>query len=83
VQPLNPGYLKTQLQRHVTGMQSTILGFFLQPPINGAYTMMFAGLSDQVTPNKSGAYGTSIPYSALRFADFDVVQSYPLAVSVA
>lgn len=65
-QPLNPGYLKTELQRHMTGMQSTILGFFLQTPIHGAYTMMFAGLSPQVTPNKTGAYGSSISYSAPR-----------------
>ena len=83
MQPLNPGYLKTELQRHMTGLQSTIMGFFLQTPIHGAYTMMFAGLSDQVTPNKSGAYGMSRLFSALRCADVDAIQFYLSAASVA
>ena len=74
MQALNPGYLKTELQRHMTGIQSTIMGFFLQTPIHGAYTELFAGLSPQVTPNKSGAYSTSaVSECAANIADLDVI----------
>lgn len=43
----------------MSGLQSVILGFFLQTPIHGAYTELFAGLSPQITPDKTGAWGTS------------------------
>ena len=49
----------------MTGIQSTIMGFFLQTPIHGAYTELFAGLSPQVTLKKTGAWSTS---NVLRFA---------------
>lgn len=56
VQSLNPGNLTTDLQRHVPGWQMLIINLMLHPPVFGAYTELFAGLSPAVTPevNKSG-----------------------------
>jgi retinol dehydrogenase-12 len=57
---LNPGMLNSDLYRH----QSAIFGFFLRrvvlhPPIFGAYTELFAGLSPEVTIERSGDWGES------------------------
>lgn len=47
---LNPGNLDTELARNRSWLETTTLRtFFLYPPIFGAYTQLFAGLSDQVT----------------------------------
>lgn len=56
-QSLNPGNLKTDLQRHLSAIQSFIIGFMVYPPVFGAYTELFAGLSPEVTPAKNGAWG--------------------------
>jgi retinol dehydrogenase-12 len=53
---LNPGNLKSDLQRYVPGWQNKILGLILYTPIHGAYTELFAGLSPDVTPDKNGAW---------------------------
>lgn len=53
---LNPGNLKSDLQRHVPKWQMTLFGGFLYSPIHGAYTELFAGLSPDVTLDKSGAW---------------------------
>jgi retinol dehydrogenase-12 len=55
---LNPGMLNSDLYRH----QSAIFGFFLRrvvlhPSIFGAYTELFAGLSPEVTIERSGDWG--------------------------
>lgn len=62
--PLNPGNLDSDLWR----TQGTLTSFFLRtfvlhPAINGAYTELFAGLSPDVTPEKSGEWGklSSLP----------------------
>ncbi|KAH8820116.1 hypothetical protein F5884DRAFT_839877 [Xylogone sp. PMI_703] len=54
--PLNPGNLRTDLQRHVPSWQLMIFKFILHPPIKGAYTELFAGLSPDVTLEKNGAW---------------------------
>ncbi|KAH8881862.1 short-chain dehydrogenase [Thozetella sp. PMI_491] len=50
---LDPGNLRTNLQRTLATelghILNSILGFFLHPPIKGAYTELFAGLSPDVT----------------------------------
>ncbi|KAG8528068.1 uncharacterized protein KY384_006984 [Bacidia gigantensis] len=51
---LDPGNLKTDLQRHLNGLQALIIRLILHPPIKGAYTELFAGLSPDVTLAKSG-----------------------------
>ena len=53
---LNPGNLKTDLQRHVPRWQMPVINMLVYPPIFGAYTELFAGLSSDVTWEKSGAW---------------------------
>ncbi|KAK0621012.1 short chain dehydrogenase reductase [Immersiella caudata] len=60
---INPGNLDSDLYRSVddqSGFQRLGLRAFtklmLHPVINGAYTELFAGLSDEVTPDKTGAW---------------------------
>lgn len=53
---LNPGNLKTDLQRHVPRAQMLVIDMLVYPPINGAYTELFAGISSDVTLEKSGAW---------------------------
>jgi NAD(P)-dependent dehydrogenase (short-subunit alcohol dehydrogenase family) len=55
--PLNPGNLNSDLTRDL----GSITRFFFRitlgyPPINGAYTELFAGLSPQVTLQKTGEW---------------------------
>jgi NAD(P)-dependent dehydrogenase (short-subunit alcohol dehydrogenase family) len=52
----NPGNLKTQLQRHMTWWQYAVARTILYPPTLGAYTMLFAGWSENMTLANSGAY---------------------------
>ncbi|KAL6835567.1 short chain dehydrogenase reductase [Trichoderma sp. SZMC 28015] len=53
---LHPGNLKTELQRHVSSLQMVVINMMVYPPINGAYTELFAGLAPEVTLEKSGAW---------------------------
>lgn len=53
---LHPGNLKTDLQRHVPKLEMLVIDMMVYPPINGAYTELFAGLSPDVTLEKSGAW---------------------------
>ncbi|CAM1508663.1 Fc.00g055110.m01.CDS01 [Cosmosporella sp. VM-42] len=60
---INPGNLDSDLYRSVddkTGFQKISLKMFtkfmLYPLINGAYTELFAGLSDEVTMEKTGSW---------------------------
>ncbi|KAF7526033.1 hypothetical protein G7054_g10894 [Neopestalotiopsis clavispora] len=53
----NPGNLQTELQRHWVGLDRWVTEtFFVYPPIHGAYTELFAAISPELTPSKSGAY---------------------------
>ncbi|PNP46392.1 hypothetical protein TGAMA5MH_02428 [Trichoderma gamsii] len=62
---VNPGNLRSELQRHHDrGLLSKINGkILLFPPINGAYSELFCGLSPEVTAQKSGSY--AIPWGRL------------------
>lgn len=53
---LHPGNLKTELQRHVSALQMVVINMMVYPPVNGAYTELFAGLSPDVTLEKSGVW---------------------------
>jgi NAD(P)-dependent dehydrogenase (short-subunit alcohol dehydrogenase family) len=54
---LNPGNLDSELWRNQPFVVGKILKwFFLHPAINGAYTELFAGLSPEVTLERSGAW---------------------------
>jgi retinol dehydrogenase 12 len=55
-QSLDPGNLKTNLQRNFSNDQGRIanflLGFILHPAIKGAYTELYAGFSPELTMEK-------------------------------
>jgi retinol dehydrogenase-12 len=55
--PLNPGNLSSELYRDRGFLFTLMLNMIGYPPINGAYTELFAGLSPQVTMEKSGDWG--------------------------
>jgi len=59
--PLNPGNLKSELARHRGWVERKVLGLFTYDPMYGAYTELFAGLSPEVTMEKSGVWGTFLP----------------------
>lgn len=60
LESLNPGNLKSELQRHLGVVTATILKLILYTPIHGAYTELFAGLSPEITPAKNGAWSKCI-----------------------
>lgn len=56
--PLNPGNLDSELWRWMPEWAGAILRrTFLSPSIFGAYTELFAGLSPEITTEKSGEWG--------------------------
>ncbi|KAI1177937.1 NAD(P)-binding protein [Nemania sp. FL0916] len=53
----NPGNLRTELQRHWVGVDAWITDkFIVYEAIYGAYTELWAAVSPELTPDKSGAY---------------------------
>ncbi|KAI1129641.1 hypothetical protein F5Y10DRAFT_276681 [Nemania abortiva] len=55
--PLNPGLLDSDLWRTQGRLSHILLRMFvLHPPVRGAYTELFAGLSPDVTAERSGEY---------------------------
>lgn len=53
---LNPGNLITDLQRHTPKWQLFFIGLILHPPIFGAYTEIYAGLSSDITEKNNGGW---------------------------
>ncbi|KAL6874503.1 hypothetical protein HDV57DRAFT_232647 [Trichoderma longibrachiatum] len=55
---VNPGNLRSDLQRYGGNgiIQDITKKLILFPPINGAYSELFCGLSPEVTADKSGSY---------------------------
>ncbi|KUL91657.1 hypothetical protein ZTR_01259 [Talaromyces verruculosus] len=60
---VNPGLMKTELQRHAAPVVSTIMGLVFKPPRYGAYSELFAALSPQITASQNGAF--IIPWGRL------------------
>ena len=59
--PINPGNLSSELPRD-QGMGLKIAARLLgYPPVKGAYTELFAGLSPEVTMERSGEFGKLFP----------------------
>jgi NAD(P)-dependent dehydrogenase (short-subunit alcohol dehydrogenase family) len=52
----NPGNLKTELQRHSTGLMMKLAESLLNPAIFGAYTELYSGWSEEVGADKSITY---------------------------
>ncbi|KAI4865266.1 short-chain dehydrogenase [Hypoxylon rubiginosum] len=53
---LNPGNLKTELDRNCNALEMIFRKATVYPPIYGAYTELFAGLSEDVTLEKTGSW---------------------------
>ena len=51
---LCPGYLKTGIQRHVTGLTKLAYNLFFHDQKMGVYTLLFAGLSPEITTKNKG-----------------------------
>lgn len=62
---VNPGLMKTELQRHMPRVQSIIMGILFKPPLFGAYSELFAALSPEVKAEHNG--GFVVPWG--RFGD--------------
>lgn len=59
--PLNPGNLDSDLWRTQTPRaQAFLRRFVLYPPVLGAYTLLFAAFSPEVTVERSGEWGESL-----------------------
>jgi retinol dehydrogenase 12 len=55
--PINPGNLRSDLARDQGVVLKTVMKLVCYPPVLGAYTELFAGLSPEVTLEKSGDWG--------------------------
>ncbi|OJZ90818.1 hypothetical protein ASPFODRAFT_57077 [Aspergillus luchuensis CBS 106.47] len=53
---LNPGNFVTNLQQNMSKMELTMFKLIASEPINGAYTELFAGLSDTITEEDNGGW---------------------------
>lgn len=53
---VNPGLIKTELQRHMNPLVKSIMGLVFKPAIYGAYSELFAGFSPDVTLQHNGGY---------------------------
>ncbi|KAI1106943.1 short-chain dehydrogenase [Jackrogersella minutella] len=65
---LNPGNLKTELDRYCNPIEMLYRKATVYPAINGAYTELFAGLSNEVTLQRSGDW--VVPWG--RFSDIPI-----------
>ncbi|OAG11934.1 NAD(P)-binding protein [Paraphaeosphaeria sporulosa] len=54
--PVNPGNLNSELGREHTRFVQWILRFIVHPVYLGAYSLLFAGLSPEITIEKSGSF---------------------------
>ena len=54
---LNPGHLRSNLQRHTGAIQAKIVDrLFLYDPRHGALTELYAGFSDDIGLGNNGVY---------------------------
>ena len=53
----NPGNIQSELQRHTPYLGRLALKLLLYPTINGAYTELYAGWSEEAGKEKAGYYG--------------------------
>lgn len=75
-QSLNPGNLNSELGRHSGWLGQLILPLITYPPVNGAYTEFFAGLSPDVKTIKQNEWGELM--RMLRSCDCANSSSYSL-----
>ncbi|KAF1357928.1 hypothetical protein EJ07DRAFT_180555 [Lizonia empirigonia] len=53
---LNPGNLNSELKRHSGWLGELLVSFITYPPVNGAYTELFAGLAPEVATIKQNEW---------------------------
>jgi NAD(P)-dependent dehydrogenase (short-subunit alcohol dehydrogenase family) len=53
---VNPGNLKTEIQRHSSGLMMKLAESLLHPAIFGAYTELYSGWSEEIGADKSVTY---------------------------
>ncbi|KAK5788528.1 hypothetical protein VI817_009486 [Penicillium citrinum] len=69
---LNPGNFVTNLQQNMSKLELTMFKLIASEPINGAYTELFAGLSDQITEENNGGWVS--PFGKLEKVRKDLVE---------
>lgn len=60
----NPGMISTPVWKHQPGWMMAFLNMTFSPPLMGAYTMLYAGLCDEVGLENNGVY--IIPFGRLQ-----------------
>ena len=55
--PLNPGNLQSELYRDQGFLMRLMVRLLMYPPVNGAYTELFGGLSPDITLSETGCWG--------------------------
>jgi retinol dehydrogenase-12 len=55
--PLNPGNLQSELYRDQGFLMGLVIRLLMYPPVNGAYTELFGGLSPDITLSNTGCWG--------------------------
>lgn len=72
---MNPGHLKTNLQRHSgSGLAKKLEGLVLHDPSFGALTELYAGFSDAIGIENNGAY--VIPWGRLGKIRQDIEEGF-------
>ncbi|KAI0376624.1 putative short-chain dehydrogenase [Hypomontagnella monticulosa] len=71
--PLNPGNLASDLYRDQKGLMKLITKIITYPSINGAYTCLYAGLSPDITIERSGSW--VIPFGRIQPIRPDLVEA--------
>lgn len=60
----NPGMISTPVWKHQPGWMMAVMNMTLNPPVMGAYTMLYSGLCGEVGLENNGAY--IIPFGRLQ-----------------
>ncbi|KAI1414498.1 putative short-chain dehydrogenase [Hypoxylon sp. FL1857] len=71
--PLNPGNLSSELYRDQKGLMKLFTKVITYPSINGAYTLLYAGLSPEITLEKTGSW--VIPFGRIYPIRKDLVEA--------
>lgn len=66
--PLNPGNLQSDLYRHEGFIFRIAEKLFMYPPINGAYTELYAGLSPDINISNTGCWGEYLFHATYIFS---------------
>lgn len=65
--PLNPGNLRSDLYRTQGLIAGAAINVIAYPVVYGAYTELFAGLSDNIRIEESGSWGESFIFYVFRW----------------